>query len=146
MTQIRDVMTRDVRTVSPDDTLQRVAQCMDELNVGSIPVFDGEKLIGMVTDRDIAVRGVAANKPADRTPASDVMSANVRWCYEDQDVDDVLDEMRDSQIRRVPVVSREDHKLIGIVSLGDLAERSGQPPRVAETLRDISTPSQPDRH
>jgi CBS-domain-containing membrane protein len=73
------------------------------------------------------------------------MSAHVRWCYEDQDVDDVLDEMRDVQIRRVPVVDRE-HKLVGIVSLGDLAERGGQQPRVAETLKDISTPSQPDRH
>ncbi|MEW6705076.1 MAG: CBS domain-containing protein [Pseudomonadota bacterium] len=145
MTQIRDVMTSGVRTVSPDDSLQRVAQCMDELNVGAIPVCDGEKLIGMLTDRDIAVRAVAAGKPADTTCASDVMSSNVRWCYEDQDVDDVLDEMRDSQIRRVPVVDRQ-HKLVGIVSLGDLAERSGQPPRVAETLRDISTPSQPDRH
>ena len=146
MSQIRDVMTRDVRTVRPDDTIQRVAQCMDELNVGAIPVFDGDELIGMVTDRDIAIRGVAACKPADRTPASEVMSANVRWCYEDQEVDDVLDEMRDSQIRRVPVVTRGGHQLVGIVSLGDLAERSGQPPRVAETLRDISTPSQPDRH
>ena len=145
MTQILDVMTRGVRTVSPDDTLERVAQCMDELNVGALPVFDGDKLAGMVTDRDIAVRAVAVNKPADRTPVSEVMSANVRWCYEDQDVDDVLDEMRDSQIRRVPVMTRE-HQLVGIVSLGDLAERAGQPPRVAETLRDISTPSQPDRH
>lgn len=145
MTQIRDVMTKDVRTVSPDDTVQRVAQCMDELNVGAIPVFDGQKLIGMVTDRDITVRAVAANKSPEQCKASDVMSSNVRWCYDDQDVDDVLDEMRDSQIRRVPVMDRQ-HKLVGIVSLGDLAERSGEPPRVAETLRDISTPSQPDRH
>jgi CBS-domain-containing membrane protein len=75
------------------------------------------------------------------------MSTNVRWCYEDQDVDDVLDEMRDTQIRRVPVLSRDELRLIGIVSLGDLAERGGSnEPRVAETLRDISTPSQPDRH
>lgn len=145
MAQICDVMTRGVRTVQPDDTLQRVAQCMDELNVGAVPVCDGEKLVGMVTDRDIAVRAVAVNRPADSTPVTEVMSANVRWCYEDQDVDDVLDEMRDSQIRRVPVVDREHH-LVGIVSLGDMAERSGQPPRVAETLKDISTPSQPDRH
>ena len=145
MTQIRDVMTRDVRTVSSGLTVQRVAQCMDELNVGAIPVFDGQKLIGMVTDRDITVRAVAANKSPEECKANDVMSTNVRWCYDDQDVDDVLDEMRDSQIRRVPVMDRQ-HKLVGIVSLGDLAERSGEPPRVAETLRDISTPSQPDRH
>jgi CBS domain-containing protein len=145
MAQICDVMTRDVRVVSPDDTLQRVAQCMDELNVGAVPVVDGDKLVGMVTDRDITVRAVAQGRPVDSTPAREVMSAHVRWCYEDQDVDDVLDEMRDVQIRRVPVVDR-DHKLVGIVSLGDLAERGGQQPRVAETLKDISTPSQPDRH
>lgn len=145
MAQIRDVMTRNVRTVKPDDTLQSVAQCMDELNVGAIPVFDGNRLVGMVTDRDITVRAVAVDRPASSTPASDVMSANVRWCFEDQEVDDVLDEMRDSQIRRVPVLDRQN-QLVGIISLGDIAERSGEPPRVAETLRDISTPSQPDRH
>jgi CBS domain-containing protein len=145
MNQIADVMTRDVRTVKPDDTLQRAAQCMDELNVGAVPVCDGHKLVGMVTDRDITVRGVATAKPADSTPVSEVMSTSVRWCYEDQDIDDVLDEMRDVQIRRVPVVNRE-HKLVGIVALGDLAERGGEKGRVAETLKDISTPSQPDRH
>jgi CBS domain-containing protein len=145
--QICDVMTRDVRTVSPDDSVEHAAQCMDQLNVGAVPVVDGDKLVGMVTDRDITVRAVAAGKPADRTPVSEVMSTNVRWCYEDQDVDDVLDEMRDTQIRRVPVLSRDELRLIGIVSLGDLAERGGSnEPRVAETLRDISTPSQPDRH
>ena len=145
MTQICDVMTRNVRVVGPDDTVQRVAQCMDELNVGSVPVCDGERLVGMVTDRDITVRAVAPGKAAASTAARDVMSSHVRWCYEDQDVDDVLDEMRDVQIRRVPVVDRQ-HKLVGIVSLGDLAERGGEAPRVAQTLKDISTPSQPDRH
>lgn len=145
MTQICDVMTRDVRVVSPDDNLQRVARCMDELNVGAVPVCDGQKLVGMVTDRDIAVRAVAQGKPVDSTSARDVMSGHVRWCYEDQEVDDVLDEMRDVQIRRIPVVNRE-HQLVGIVSLGDLAERGNEQPRVAEALRDISTPSRPDRH
>jgi CBS domain-containing protein len=143
MDQIADVMTRDVRVVAPRDTLQRAAQCMDELNVGAVPVCDGDKLIGMVTDRDLAVRAVAAAKPAD-TAVEEVMSANVRWCYDDQPVDEVLDEMRDTQIRRVPVIDR-DHRLVGIVSLGDLAERANDRARVAETLHDISTPSQPDR-
>ena len=144
MNQISDVMTRNVRTVAPGDTIQRAAQCMDELNVGVVPVCDGEELVGIVTDRDIAVRGVAAGKPGDRTPVSEVMSQNVRSCFEDQDVDEVMDEMRDVQIRRIPVVNR-DRKLVGIVSLGDVAERGTDDRRLAETLKDISTPSEPDR-
>jgi CBS domain-containing protein len=142
--QVSDVMTRNVRTVAPGDTIQRAAQCMDELNVGVVPVCEGEELVGIVTDRDIAVRGVAAGKAGDRTPVSEVMSQNVRSCFEDQDVDEVMDEMRDVQIRRIPVVSR-DHKLVGIVSLGDVAERGTDDRRLAETLKDISTPSEPDR-
>jgi CBS domain-containing protein len=144
MNQVADVMTRDVRSVAPGDTLQRVAQCMDELNIGAVPVCDGQKLVGMVTDRDIAVRGVAAAKPAERTPVSEVMSGSVRWCTEDQDVDDVMDEMRDAQIRRMPVVD-QDKRLVGILSLGDLADRGADETRVGEVLRDISTPSEPDR-
>jgi CBS domain-containing protein len=145
MSQICDVMTRDVRTVRPDDSVQQAAQCMDELNVGSVPVCEGDKLVGMVTDRDITVRAVAVGRAADSTPVNEVMSTNVRWCFDDQEVDDVLDEMRDTQIRRVPVLNR-NNKLVGIVSLGDLADRGASQPRVAEALRDISTPSQPDRH
>jgi CBS domain-containing protein len=143
MNQVADVMTRDVRVVAPSDSIQRAAQCMDELNVGVVPVCDGSKLLGMVTDRDITVRGVAAGKLAD-TPVTEVMSEHVRWCYEDQDIDEVMDEMRDAQIRRLPVISR-DKKLVGIVSLGDLADRGSDDKRVGETLKDISTPSEPDR-
>ena len=143
MNQVADVMTRDVRVVSPKDSIQRAAQCMDELNVGVVPVCDGSKLLGMVTDRDITVRGVAAGKMAD-TPVTEVMSEHVRWCYEDQDLDEVMDEMRDAQIRRLPVINHEK-KLVGIVSLGDLADRGSDDKRVGETLKDISTPSEPDR-
>ena len=143
MNQVADVMTRDVRVVSPKDSIQRAAQCMDELNVGVVPVCDGSKLLGMVTDRDITVRGVAAGKMGD-TPVTEVMSEHVRWCYEDQDIDEVMDEMRDAQIRRLPVINR-DKKLVGIVSLGDLADRGSDDKRVGETLKDISTPSEPDR-
>jgi CBS domain-containing protein len=144
MEQVCDVMTRDVRVVSPKDSMQRAAQCMDELNIGVVPVCDGEKLLGVVTDRDIAVRGVAAGKSPERTPVTEVMSEHVRWCYEDQPIDEVLDEMSDTQIRRMPVVDRDKH-LVGIVSLGDLAARGGDGTHVAQALRDISTPSQPDR-
>ena len=143
MNQVADVMTRDVRVVSPKDSIQRAAQCMDELNVGVVPVCDGSKLLGIVTDRDITVRGVAAGKMAD-TPVTEVMSEHVRWCYEDQDIDEVMDEMRDAQIRRLPVINHEK-QLVGIVSLGDLADRGSDDKRVGETLKDISTPSEPDR-
>lgn len=145
MNQVADVMTRDVRVVAPADTVQQAAQCMDELNVGALPVCDGTRLVGMVTDRDIAVRGVAAGKDSGVTAVSEVMSAHVRWCYEDQPLDDVMDEMRDTQIRRMPVVDRQ-HRLVGIVSLGDVAARGADDKRVGETLKDISTPSAPDRH
>jgi CBS domain-containing protein len=143
MNQVADVMTRNVRTVSPQDSIQHAAQCMDELNVGVVPVCDGSRLLGMVTDRDIAVRGVAAGKMGDAS-VTEVMSEHVRWCFEDQDIDEVMDEMRDAQIRRLPVVDR-DKKLVGIVSLGDLADRGADEMRVGETLKDISTPSEPDR-
>ena len=145
MDQVADVMTRDVRVVEPTETVQRAAQLMDELNVGVIPVCEGRKLVGVLTDRDITVRGVAQGKAGDECTVAEVMSASVRSCYEDQEVDDVLDEMSDVQIRRLPVVDHHKH-LVGIVSLGDLSERGGEQRRVAEALRGISSPSQPDRH
>lgn len=135
----RDVMTREVITASPSDTVQRAAQIMRDAGIGSVPVCDGQRLQGMVTDRDIAVRVVAAGQPADRTQASQAMTAEVFWCYEDDDIADVLDKMGDRQVRRIPVVDRE-HKLTGIISLGDMAvHRSGD--QVQEALEEISTPS-----
>jgi CBS domain-containing protein len=144
MNQIADVMTRNVKVLAPTDSIRRAAECMDELNVGVVPVCDGERVIGMITDRDIAVRAVAAGKSADSTPVSDVMSEHVRWCYDDQPVDEVMDEMCDAQIRRLPVIDHEHH-LVGIVSLGDMAERGADQRRVGAALKDISSPSEPDR-
>ncbi|HEY0876868.1 MAG TPA: CBS domain-containing protein [Zeimonas sp.] len=135
----RDVMTREVLVVSPGDTVQRAAQIMKDADIGSVPVCDGQRLQGMVTDRDIAVRVVAAGLPADSTQASQAMTSEVFWCYEDDEVADVLDKMGDRQVRRIPVVDR-DHKLTGIISLGDVAvQRSGG--QVQEALEEISTPS-----
>ena len=145
MQTVSQVMSRNAQFVSPGESLQRAAQLMGELNVGALPVCDGDRLVGMVTDRDITVRGVAQGRAADQCAVSEVMSTHVRSCREDQDVDDVLDEMSDVQIRRVPVVD-DRKRLVGIVSLGDLSERGGEQRRVAEALRGISSPSQPDRH
>jgi len=140
MNRVSDVMTRDVHTLSPDDTLQRAAQLMDELDVGVVPVTDGGELLGVVTDRDITVRGVALNRPGNSTPLSEVMSADAFCCYEDQTLVEVMQQMQDAQIRRLPVVDRA-RRLVGIVSLGDLAIKAGTPDaELAETLAVISDP------
>lgn len=145
MTTVSDVMTRGVRTMTPQDTVLLAAQAMDELNVGVIPVCEGDKLVGMVTDRDIVVRGVAQEGDAKSMRLAEVMSTNVRCAKEDEDVDDVLDEMARSQIRRMPVVDRQEH-LVGIVTLGDIAAKSfDEEMDVAQSLGEISEPASPDR-
>lgn len=143
MQRIADVMTRDVRSIAPQETIRRAAEMMDELNVGALPVCDGERLIGMITDRDITVRAVAAGAAPESAHVADVMSVQVRWCFEDQPVNDVMEQMADSQIRRVPVVDQNTHQLIGIVSLGDVATKHSA--QVDRTLEGISAPSEPDR-
>ncbi|RJF98774.1 CBS domain-containing protein [Noviherbaspirillum saxi] len=143
MQTIADIMTRDVRSVSPQETVMRAAQLMDEMNVGSLPVCDGQKLIGMVTDRDITIRATAAGQAPERAHVEDVMSQQVRWCFDDQPVDEVMEQMADTQIRRVPVLDHDTHQLVGIVSLGDMATKHSA--QVDRTLGEISSPSQPDR-
>ncbi len=143
MTQVAEVMTRGVRSMSPTDSLQLAAQAMDELDVGVIPVVQDERLVGMVTDRDITVRGVAQGRPVDSTPLSEVMSKDVLTCFEDQSLDEATRQMQDAQIRRLPVVDREAH-LVGILALGDVAVKAGGE-NVADTLGEISEPATPDR-
>jgi CBS domain-containing protein len=141
MPTIADIMTRDVQVIGPDDTLQLAAQLMDQLNVGSLPVCGGRELLGMVTDRDITVRGTAIGADPATTCVADVMSRGTEFCTEDQDAQEVLRVMGTAQVRRLPVID-VDRKLVGIVSLGDLATR--QPGPVDDAVRDISTPSEPD--
>lgn len=135
-----DVMTQDVKVVEPDASVRHAAAMMDELNVGAIPVCNGRKLVGMITDRDMAVRGLAAGLGPD-AKVSDVMTAEVRWCQEDDAIADVERTMSTMQIRRIPIVDR-DKNLVGIISLGDLA--TDQAPGTGQTLRQISEPSEPD--
>jgi CBS domain-containing protein len=145
MTTVADVMTRDVRTMSPQDSVMDAARCMDELNVGVIPVCEGEKLVGMVTDRDIVVRGVAQQAQLANMKLADVMSGHVRCVREGDDVERVLGEMADAQIRRMPVVDG-NQKLVGIVTLGDIAAKNPEDEvDVALSLGDISSPAEPDR-
>jgi len=146
MTTVAEVMTRDVRTMAPGDSVVDAARCMDELNVGVIPVCEGEQLVGMVTDRDIVVRGVAAQQGELRSmKLADVMSGNVRCAHAEDDIDRVLGEMAEAQIRRLPVVDG-NQRLIGIVSLGDIAAKNPDDEGdVAISLGDISSPAEPDR-
>jgi CBS domain-containing protein len=145
MTTVADVMTRDVRTMRPGDSVVDAARCMDELNVGVIPVCEGDKLVGMVTDRDIVVRGVAQQGELKNLKLADVMSGHVRCAHEEDDVDQVLSEMADAQIRRMAVVDG-NQKLVGIVTLGDIAAKNPDDEvDVAMSLGDISTPAEPDR-
>lgn len=143
MQTIDDVMTRDVQSISPEQSVRRAAQMMDEFNIGSIPVCDGNKLVGMITDRDITIRSTAAGQAPESTRVGDVMSTDVRTCFSTQSVDEVLGQMGDVQIRRVPVVDQASHTLVGIVSLGDMATKHSA--GIDQALEEISTPSEPDR-
>lgn len=127
MQSVSEVMSRNAQVVSPRETLQRAAQLMGELDVGALPVCDGERLVGMVTDRDITIRGMAAGKPPQESHVEDVMSTDIRWCFEDQPLDEVMQQMGYSQIRRLPVIAHDDsRRLVGMVSFGDLATRADE--------------------
>ncbi len=143
MPRISEVMTRGVQVIGPNESLQHAAQLMDELNVGALPVCDAGELLGIITDRDITVRATAIGLRASDTAVCEIMTEQTRWCTEDQTTDEVMQQMGDVQIRRLPVMNA-DHELVGIVSLGDLATR--QSGHVDKALRDISQPSEPDRH
>ncbi|MBU0889602.1 MAG: CBS domain-containing protein [Gammaproteobacteria bacterium] len=141
MQTVSDVMTRGVRTLSPTDTLTAAAQAMQELDVGSIPVCDGVRLVGMVTDRDIVVRGVAQERV--NVSLQDVMSEGLLYCHEDDTVPSAMESMRRQQVRRLPVVDK-DKRLVGIVTLGDVATK-GDEDDAGVALRGISEPSEPHR-
>jgi CBS domain-containing protein len=120
--RVSEAMTREVRVATPGQSIRDVAKIMADIDAGSMPVGENDKLIGMITDRDIAIRGVAQGKGPD-TPVSEVMSSEqVLYCFEDEDLDKVAKNMADEQVRRLPVVNREK-RLVGIVSLGNIAQR-----------------------
>jgi CBS domain-containing protein len=137
MRKISEVMTTDVKVVRPDDTVQNAARMMADMDVGAIPVCDGNRLQGMVTDRDITVRATAEGHGGN-TPVRDVMTSDVVWCSAEDDSQEVLNRMADAQIRRIPVID-QDRNLVGIVALGDLAIEDEE--NIDEALRDISMPA-----
>lgn len=139
---VGEVMTREPVALAPQDSVALAARLMDELNVGALPVCENWEVRGLLTDRDITVRVIAAGLDPAATPAADVMTDRVRCASARQSVAEVLALMGTVQIRRLPVLD-EQGRLVGIVTLGDLAARAV--PGVADALRDISTPAAPDR-
>jgi CBS domain-containing protein len=136
--KVREAMTRDVRLVKPDQTIREAAQLMAELDIGALPVEENDRLVGMITDRDIAVRAVAEGGGPD-TSIGQVMTREVRYCFEDQSIDEVTQNMGELRIRRLPVLSREK-RLVGILSLGDLAIDESAQDEAGEALGGISRP------
>lgn len=137
-----EFMTRDVATIWPGASVREAARMMDDLNVGALPVCDGRRLIGIITDRDITVRATADGMQPDRTPVHVVMTDEVCWCLADDPIEAIEQEMARRQIRRVPVID-QDRRLIGMITMGDLVTRKAA--GAGETLRRISEPSEPDR-
>jgi CBS domain-containing protein len=142
--QIKDVMTREVEVIHPDATLEEAAAKMDALNVGSLPVCDGDRVLGVITDRDITVRATAVGGDPTMARTRDAMTAQVIYGFEDQDVTDAARLMNEHQIRRL-IVLNHDKRLVGIVALGDLAVDTGDEPLAGATLKQVSEPAEPDR-
>jgi CBS domain-containing protein len=134
--QISECMTRDVRTIAPGKSLCDAAKMMADMDAGALPVGENDRLVGMITDRDIAVRAVAAGKGPE-TLVRESMSAEVRYCFEDDEIESVARNMGQQQLRRLPVLNK-DKRLVGIVSLGDLACSDERSEVVGETLENIS--------
>lgn len=122
--QIRDVMTTDVKTLSPDQSIREAAALMADIDSGALLVNDQDRLIGMITDRDIAIRAVAKGLDCD-TPIREVMSNTIRYCFDDESVQDVAQNMAENEMRRMPVLNREK-RLVGVVSLGNIASCHSQ--------------------
>jgi len=135
--KVIDVMTRDVCLANPDQSIEEVARLMSERDIGALPVGKNDRLVGMITDRDIAIRAVAEGKGPE-VKVREVMSERVKCCFEDDDLDDLCAKMADIQMRRLPVLSR-NKRLVGIVSLGDLAVKHASP-QAGKALEGISQP------
>jgi CBS domain-containing protein len=139
MEQLKDVMSRGVQVISPDSTIREAARKMREGDFGMMPVGENDRMIGAITDRDIAIRAVAEGKDPD-TQVRDVMSEDIVWAYEDASVEEAAELMSEHQIRRLPIVNR-DKRLVGIVALGDFAVEASDIEPAAEALTEISQPS-----
>jgi CBS domain-containing protein len=136
--KVKDAMTREVRLMRPDQSIRDAAHLMAELDIGCLPVEENDRMVGMITDRDIAVRAVSEGR-GPQTPIREVMSKDVKYCYDDQSVDEITRNMADLRLRRLPVLNRSK-RLVGILSLGDLAVAEQAQEDAGEALCGISRP------
>ncbi len=134
--KVSEIYSQDVELAVPDMTVLEIARKMEERNCGSIPVRDDDRLIGMVTDRDIVIRCVAKGLDPSTTTAQQIMTPGILYCYDDEDAEDVANNMAEAKVRRLPVLN-QDKRLVGIVSLGDLAIGCEDGEILAETLERI---------
>lgn len=142
--QVQEIMTPYVEVIHPDATLKEAAEKMSRLEVGPLPVCDGERLVGMLTDRDITIRATAYGSDPNTTKVRDAMTSEVVYCFADQEVQIAAQMMEMRQIRRVPVLDR-DKRLVGIVSLGDVSVETQDQELAAKTLEGVSEPGKPNR-
>lgn len=139
--KVNEVMTRDVLITGPDDTVEHAAHLMKEIDAGVLPIGEHDRLVGMLTDRDIAVRVAAEGKDPRATKVRDAMTSDIKYCFDDEDLDHVLRNMGDLKLRRLPVMDR-DKRLVGILSLGDVAFEAGGG-KIGEAVEQISEPGAP---
>jgi len=142
--ELREIMTRDVEVVSAGASLKEAAGKMKSLDVGLLPVCDGDRLQGILTDRDITIRATADGRDPKKTKVTDVMSTDLAYCLEDQEVEEAVSLMEARQIRRIPVLN-QDQRLVGIVTLADIAVHVRDRDLSGETLEEISEPAEPKR-
>jgi CBS domain-containing protein len=142
--RVAEIMTRDPEVLPSDFILQDAALKMQQLDVGMLPIRDGDRLVGMLTDRDITLRATAEGRDPTTTRVREVMTPEVVYCFEDQDVSEAAKLMQEKQIRRLPILNREK-RLVGIVSLGDLAVHSAEEKAVSKTIKEVSARAEPKR-
>ena len=137
--KVNEIITHDPEVIHPETALIEAAQKMKSMDIGILPVCDGDRLVGVITDRDIAVRGVAQGYDPKTARVQEVMTPEVIYCFDDEDVKEAAKKMEEKQVRRLPVLNREK-RLVGIVSLGDLAVRTGKEKLAGEVLERVSEP------
>lgn len=142
--KLREIMTQGVELVTPETMLQEAAQKMKDIDAGVMPVCDGWELVGILTDRDIVIRSTAEGQNPGSTRVADVMSREVAFCFEDEDTARAAELMKERQIRRLPILDR-NRRLIGIISLGDLAVDTGDDSMSGDVLEQVSRPARPER-
>jgi CBS domain-containing protein len=142
--KLSEIMTRDVVIMQPDDSLQSAAKKMRDLNIGFLPVCDGENLIGVLSDRDITIRALADGMDVNIMLGRDLMTSPAIYCFEDQDVSEAAKIMEENQIRRLVILDRENKRLVGVISLGDLA-RNETAKRSGQVLQKVSEPNRAEK-